>query len=110
MTYRSIEYPASFAALRGDSEDYGGQMAEMALESWFADTPELIWRTGRPVSDRMWSLARPVTTRPSRSPRQEGLRIAQILMQGKVDAGLTARRLRFIGSTASFQAPLHLLA
>jgi glycosyltransferase involved in cell wall biosynthesis len=73
--------------------EHGGftqMMAELALESWFAETPELIWRSGRPVSDRMWLLAGPVVAFPSRRKRGDGLRIAQILMQGKVDAGLSA--------------------
>lgn len=65
-------------------------MAELALESWLAETPELIWRTGPPVPDRIWSLAEPMATVPPRGLRRQGLRIAQILMQGKVDAALSA--------------------
>lgn len=69
---------------------FSQMMAELALEGWLREVPELAWVTGNPVPDRLHWLAE----RPPRPPNGDaagpGLRIAQILMQGRVDAGLTA--------------------
>lgn len=66
-------------------------MAELALEAWLMEMPDLIWHTGRPVPERMWSLATRVAhAHPRRSTVRPGLRIAQVLMQGRVDADLSA--------------------
>lgn len=65
-------------------------MAELALESWLRETPELIWRIGRQISRRMRVIDRPRPTLPARQHVADGMRIAQVLMQGRVDAGLSA--------------------
>jgi glycosyltransferase involved in cell wall biosynthesis len=72
------------------SGGFRAMMAELALETWFAEIPELIWQVERPVPERIRRLA----DRPRFGHREQqggqGLRIAQILMQGRVDAELSA--------------------
>lgn len=83
------EAVASLVTLAGRG-GFAQMMAELALEAWFREMPELIWRTGRSVPERMWALSKqpdPGVVKPS---HQAGLRIAQILMQGRVDAALSA--------------------
>lgn len=65
-------------------------LAELALETWFHQVPELVWHTGNPVHERMhWLGERPRPLGPTNA-RAPGLRIAQVLMQGRVDAALSA--------------------
>lgn len=69
---------------------FSQMLAELALEAWFRQVPELVWHTGNPVPERMhWLGERPAP--PGLNPgKRAGLRIAQVLMQGRVDAALTA--------------------
>lgn len=73
-----------------DQEGFSRMMAELTLENWLREIPELIWRMNRDrVDDYIGMTARP---EPAVFPvrRGTGLRIAQVLMQGRVDADLTA--------------------
>lgn len=78
----------------GDMVREGGfsqMMAELALEAWLAEMPELAWQMPADLTERLLWLSRKPITRTGRIPtRRRGLRIAQVLMQGRVDAGLTA--------------------
>ncbi len=73
--------------------DHGGftqMMAELALETWLDEMPDIIWQAGRDVPERF--LHMPQRTPRSRRSRPQvgGLRIAQVLVQGRVDAALSA--------------------
>ncbi len=84
--------PAALPALvaLAGSGGFGAMMAELALETWFVEIPELLWQVDRPVPERIRLLAhRPRFGRQEHKSRR-GLRIAQILMQGRVDAELSA--------------------
>lgn len=64
-------------------------MAELAVETWLSEVPELGWRLDRELGRRLRDVGSPA--RASSKPfRRNGLRIAQVLMQGRVDADLTA--------------------
>lgn len=64
-------------------------MAELAIETWLGEVPELLWRLDPELVSHFTHEANP-TPSPKREMRDDGLRIAQILMQGRVDADLTA--------------------
>ncbi|CAN5745303.1 hypothetical protein BH23ACT4_BH23ACT4_03320 [soil metagenome] len=89
---RRRPYPAALGALVDLAEEGGfSQMvADLAIENWLAETPELAWQVSSPQRDRITALA------PRRRPQLRsrkvtpGIRIAQVLVQGRVDAGLTA--------------------
>lgn len=84
---------AAAVPLLMDLAEQGGfsqMMAELALEHWMSEMPDVIWQAGRPVPDRLWPLARRRRRPPEIRSRAGGLRLAQILMQGRVDADLTA--------------------
>ncbi|MGF1618473.1 MAG: glycosyltransferase [Acidimicrobiia bacterium] len=89
---RRRPYPAAFGPLvkLADEGGFPRMVAELAIENWLAETPELVWRVGSQMRERVAALA------PQPRPRQRshavfpGMRIAQVLMQGRVDAGLTA--------------------
>lgn len=85
--------PRAIAALEAMIEEGGfsKMMAELALENWLGEVPELTWQASRSVTRRLLELsAAPAHPAPARRPDGGGLRIAQILMQGRVDAGVTA--------------------
>lgn len=67
---------------------FSRMMAELTLESWLGQIPELVWRLDREIADRLAGLCK--STAVLRARNGDGLRIAQILMQGRVDADLTA--------------------
>ena len=73
--------------------EHGGftqMMAELALESWLREMPGLMWSVGRQLSSQMQASA---GAQPTSSPRRrttDGIRIAQVLMHGRVDAELSA--------------------
>ncbi len=73
-----------------DEGGFGTMMAELTLESWLRDTPELAWRRGGTLSERLLWLSEQPPTGPRSQSASGSKRIAQVLMQGRVDAGLTA--------------------
>ncbi|MFZ0014726.1 MAG: hypothetical protein WAL25_11510, partial [Acidimicrobiia bacterium] len=64
-------------------------MAELAMETWLSEVPEIGWRLDRELARGLNEGGRSAPT-PSKPSRGNGLRIAQVLMQGRVDADLTA--------------------
>ena len=68
---------------------FSQMMAELTLEAWLRENPDLIWLGGRDVPQRIWLMTRP-KPRPVMKSRPGGLRITQVLMQGRVDAALSA--------------------
>lgn len=83
--------PEGVHALLALAEDGGfaTMMADLALEAWISEVPEITWLLDSKVAARLRqsrpSISRPLATRP-----RGGLRVAQILIQGKVDADLTS--------------------
>lgn len=68
---------------------FSTMMAELTLENWLGQIPELVWQLNGEIGDRLAGLLRSTPT-GLRARSGDGLRIAQILMQGRVDADLTA--------------------
>jgi glycosyltransferase involved in cell wall biosynthesis len=69
---------------------FSKMMAELALQAWMRQTPELVWQLRRSRTEhflRMGERPSPTNTPPRRG---SGLRIAQVLMQGRVDGELSA--------------------
>lgn len=64
-------------------------MAELAIETWLSEVPEIGWRLDRELARRLTDVGSPAQAF-SKPFRRNGLRIAQVLMQGRVDADLTA--------------------
>ena len=65
-------------------------MAELALEAWLTEVPELSWRAGKDMADHLIWLSKKPDIRLRQKRNAAGLRIAQVLMQGRVDAALSA--------------------
>jgi glycosyltransferase involved in cell wall biosynthesis len=84
--------PGSLPALEAmvERDGFSRMMAELTLENWLRELPELIWRMR---SSHLAPLAE-LTEKPRPMPRPgrhgPGLRIAQVLIQGMVDAGISA--------------------
>ncbi len=73
-----------------EGDGFSRMMAELTLENWFREIPELIWRMGptRPAHlSNLTEKPRPIMRQPRKGP---GMSIAQVLMQGRVDAGISA--------------------
>jgi glycosyltransferase involved in cell wall biosynthesis len=64
-------------------------VAELAMETWLREVPEIGWRLDRELARRLTDIGSSAQTSP-KPFRGNGLRIAQVLMQGRVDADLTA--------------------
>lgn len=71
-------------------DGFSRMMAELALENWMRQIPELIWRMSRSQVDHYLQIATKPAPAVSPVRGRGGLRIAQVLMQGRVDADLTA--------------------
>lgn len=69
---------------------FSKMMAELAVEAWIRHTPEFVWQLPRSRTEYFLGLGE-LAERPEELRRSgSGLRIAQVLMQGRVDAGLSA--------------------
>ena len=68
---------------------FSQMMAELTLEPWLREMPEIAWRAEGALTDHLLWLSHKPQTRPS-GPRGNASRIAQVLMQGKVDATKTS--------------------
>lgn len=75
--------------MAGDG-DFSRMMAELALENWLRHTPELVWQVHRSQTEHFLRLGERVEPISARSRKSSRLRIAQVLMQGRVDAELSA--------------------
>jgi glycosyltransferase involved in cell wall biosynthesis len=88
---------------------FGQMMAELTLENWLRQDPQLAAprsAAGKPMAARLQLLAgQPEPIRPT-TRRSPGLRIAQVLMQGKVDSRLTAAGAGDGGGLATLQVGL----
>jgi glycosyltransferase involved in cell wall biosynthesis len=87
---RPIPSAVNHLARMAGEGGFSTMMAELALEAWLTEVPELSWRAGRDMADRMIWLSEKPAKKPNRAGRAAGMRIAQVLMQGKVDSSLTA--------------------
>lgn len=68
---------------------FSTMMAELALQAWLRHTPELVWQLEPSLTEHFLRLGeRPPPTRTLQR-NAPGLRIAQVLMQGRVDAELS---------------------
>ncbi|MDR9451254.1 MAG: hypothetical protein RI637_08560, partial [Acidimicrobiia bacterium] len=86
---------------------FGQMMAELTLENWLGREPELAAPMLGPWTSARWQLPaeRPKPKRRG-TRRSPGLRIAQVMMQGRVDAGLTAAGAGDGGGLATLQVGL----
>lgn len=74
-----------------DRGGFSRMMAELALEAWLREIPELIWRMGPHRFDEYSRLAERPRKGPAVRPATgRGLRIAQVLMQGRVDSTISS--------------------
>jgi glycosyltransferase involved in cell wall biosynthesis len=69
---------------------FSTMMAELALENWLRHTPELVWQLPRSQTEHFLRLGERVKPIRAKSPKGSRLRIAQVLMQGRVDPELSA--------------------
>lgn len=74
----------------GDKGGFSQMMADLALETWFKEAPDLVWQAGRPVPERILRLPWHSSRSGRGQRRGTGLRIAQVLVQGRVDGALSA--------------------
>ncbi len=88
---------------------FGRMMAELTLENWLGQEPELAAprSTPRPwTSARLQLLAERPEPKRQGTRRSPGLRIAQVMMQGRVDTDLTAAGAGDGGGLATLQVGL----
>jgi glycosyltransferase involved in cell wall biosynthesis len=77
-------------ACMAEEGGFSRMMAELALENWLRHTPELVWQLHRSQTEHFLRLGERVTPIGPKPRKGSGLRIAQVLMQGRVDAELSA--------------------
>ncbi len=101
----AVPYLVDMAAAGG----FGRMMAELALENWLHLDPSLPLPPsvhGTPLDARLrWLASTPASPRPG-ARRSGGLRIAQVLMQGRVDGRLTSAGSGDGGGLATLQVGL----
>lgn len=92
-----------------DAGGFGRMMAELTLENWLQLDPSLPLPPsvdGSPLGARLrWLASTPEPPRPG-TRRSAGLRIAQVLMQGRVDSRLTSAGSGDGGGLATLQVGL----
>jgi glycosyltransferase involved in cell wall biosynthesis len=69
---------------------FSKMMAELALQAWIRHTPELVWQLQRSRTEYLLRLGERPAPAKELQRHASGLRIAQVLMQGRVDAELSA--------------------
>ena len=105
-TRKPIPTSMEFLIEISEQGGFGQMVAELTLESWLQDSPTLIHEFAGHSRDRLrWLATKPPATLPGNRAKP-GLRIAQVLMQGRIDGELTAGGSGDGGGLATLQVGL----